>query len=272
MDCYRFCDAQVGGSRRIPQFPYIFQTTEGRRLSPRAHTHDFYEICFLLRGAAEQRIEEDVVRLGTGEGILLTPGASHRFLSQAAETNVLALSVEAEEFSVFARAFGLSERLCRGAVRFSAGEELPALLRRVRACAEAGDNRLFLCRALLTDCLILIGSSDTDGDMPLSRWLTAFRRPEHLREGMGALCRLSGYSPSQLTRLFRKYRGETPHDFIRTERMSYAYCLLTGTDMGTEAVADACGYASVGHFCRVFAAHFGLTPAAARKRAGFLTV
>lgn len=67
-------------------------------------------------------------------------------------------------------------------------------------------------------------------------------------------------------KLFLKYRGMTPKQFILERRIGAAKVQLCATADSVTAVAEACGFSSVYHFCRIFKEKTGLTPTDYAKR------
>ena len=266
MEHYLFSDLSVGVNR-TNGFPYIFQTTAGRRCSPLLHTHDFYEILLMLHGEAEQLINGRTCRLIYGQGCVLCPGASHRFLEQSPDAEVLALSVECTEFLRFAKAFALPELEKEAVLFFSAEPELDALLHRVQTCETAASaERLFACRSLFAQCVFSFGNFQRkESEDRFTRLLREVAKPETLRAGMPALRRLFGYSQAQLIRIFRQKCGKTPHQVLFALRMDYAYRLLAQNGLSVEQVCEACGFASLSHFCKAFTETFSVSPAVLRK-------
>lgn len=79
------------------------------------------------------------------------------------------------------------------------------------------------------------------------------------------LCRELNYSRVQLNRLFKARFGTTPHDYLLSNKLLYAYNLLSSTDMNTMDIANAIGYANLAQFNIVFKNRFGVTPGQCRK-------
>lgn len=266
MEHYQFFDLS-DNVNRISGFPYIFQTTAGRRCSPLLHTHDFYEILIMLHGETEQLVNGSACRLTYGQGCVLCPGASHRFLGQSPDAEVLALSVESAEFLRFANTFALPEWENNTVIFFSAEPEMYALLHRMQTCGTAVfSERLFACRSLLAQCIFSFGNLQSkEAEDCFTQRLREFSKPASLREGMPALRKLFGYSQAQLTRIFRQKCGKTPHQVLFSLRMDYAYRLLAQNAVPVEQVSEACGFASLSHFCKVFTETFSVSPAVLRK-------
>ncbi len=77
-----------------------------------------------------------------------------------------------------------------------------------------------------------------------------------------------GISEVYLRRLFDVHQHTSPKQYILTRRIARAEQLLTDTATSVTAVAEACGFSSVYHFCRAFKQKAGMTPtryAAAHK-------
>jgi AraC-like DNA-binding protein len=81
----------------------------------------------------------------------------------------------------------------------------------------------------------------------------------------GRIARALRVNPDYLNRAFRRARQMTLTEHIHRRRLHDAEALLReGTESILE-VATACGFASVGHFRRVFERHHGLSPTAYRR-------
>jgi AraC-like DNA-binding protein len=74
-----------------------------------------------------------------------------------------------------------------------------------------------------------------------------------------------GYSPGHFTRLFERYIGQTPRDFITQTRMEMAKSLLYLSGYSISRVAEQLGYHDVCHFSRHFRERTGMSPSAFRR-------
>jgi AraC-like DNA-binding protein len=72
-------------------------------------------------------------------------------------------------------------------------------------------------------------------------------------------------NPDYLNRVFREANGMTVTEYIHRRRLTDAAGMLRDEDGTISEVADACGYASVGHFRRMFQRYHGVTPGAYRR-------
>lgn len=74
-----------------------------------------------------------------------------------------------------------------------------------------------------------------------------------------------GYSSAYLTNSVRHQTGKTVNRWIVERRMVAACTLLLETDKSVDAIAEAVGYLSPGHFFRQFRQYQGTTPQVWRK-------
>jgi AraC-like DNA-binding protein len=77
---------------------------------------------------------------------------------------------------------------------------------------------------------------------------------------LSELSRRSGYSPTQLTVLFRTVTGVSPCRWLARERVERACELLTQSDQSVTQIAVEVGFGSRSQFHRVFRRLVGATP------------
>ena len=266
MSCpiYRF-DLIAGEGRS-----YYFQKVKNRRLTRIPHSHDFYEVIYFQRGGGEKLVCGTPLTAREGDLLILRPGDAHYFLSQTDRVAVLSASVRSEEFRRICSVF--SAELC-DAIDSAA---TPPLVHGATALSAAGyggrssaderEEKLWLCEALK----VYLDLSDRDDGDGLLAAMERMRSDEHLRCGLPALERESGYSRSHLTRLFRERYGTSPKRYINELRLERARELLISTDIQISEVAEAVGFLSESHFSKVFRERYGIPPATLRRTAHLL--
>lgn len=91
---------------------------------------------------------------------------------------------------------------------------------------------------------------------------------EHLSEGVRVsdLAREFRYSEDHVIRLFRRWRGTTPHRCIQDMRLRQARQLLETTDRSIPAIAAQTGYGDPSAFYRAFRQEMGFPPGEWRRR------
>ena len=75
-------------------------------------------------------------------------------------------------------------------------------------------------------------------------------------------------SSSYICCLFSKYYESTLTIFLTNLRMDAAAKMIVDTNKALKEIAINCGYSDYFYFCRVFKAHFDLTPTAYRQKFG----
>jgi AraC-like DNA-binding protein len=83
-----------------------------------------------------------------------------------------------------------------------------------------------------------------------------FNHEIHLRE----LARYVSLSPFHFSRIFRKYTGYSPYEYIINFRINYAKKLLRNTALSIKEISVASGFNSDTHFITTFKKHTNLTP------------
>lgn len=64
----------------------------------------------------------------------------------------------------------------------------------------------------------------------------------------------------KLERLFHKHAGRSAIGYYRVLRLQHALVLLTNTDLSIREISVACGYSSLSHFAKSFAAQYNKRP------------
>lgn len=80
------------------------------------------------------------------------------------------------------------------------------------------------------------------------------------------LCKITGYSPAHLRRLFTKTFGTSPQSYILDKRIEIAKeMLLDIPEKTVDEIADLLGMSSTSYFCKLFRAKTGVSPTQYKK-------
>ena len=79
------------------------------------------------------------------------------------------------------------------------------------------------------------------------------------------LCLDSGFSHSQLLRLFKNEYGRTIRDYLIDKRLERARTLLETTELSVYSIAVSSGFSDEVHFMKSFKRHFGVTASEYRR-------
>jgi AraC-like DNA-binding protein len=74
----------------------------------------------------------------------------------------------------------------------------------------------------------------------------------------------TGLARPRLFRLFRRYQGSTPYQYLLRQKMNVAARDLIGTDRLVKEVAAMAGFGDPLHFSRVFKSVYGISPSRLR--------
>ncbi len=257
---------------------YLLQITNRRALLRSVHSHDFYEIIYLLDGQCTEKINDVDFLLRQDDVTILRPNDTHAFTSQSADANLLGLSVAEPEMRKFVEAYGLEKMLGQPPFFTLALEQRYALLAEYEKLATMEPSRrgarykiilgLFV-HFFLSKAEISLGESPPD--MFLRR-ISEIHSFENIAAGVPALVRLSGFSPAQLGRLMKQHFGVTPHQYIFRLRMDAAYELVRNSSLALETISEKVGYGSFSHFNQIFKRCFKISPAKLRKQSELRTV
>lgn len=101
----------------------------------------------------------------------------------------------------------------------------------------------------------------------LRKLCSQMKRPKHFTHGAKEMERLSGKSATYLYRVFAKYFGITPLDFVNQQKGVYAAEKLTHTNQDIVSISEDIGFTSLSYFYRFFKKYYNISPAAYRKSA-----
>lgn len=233
------------------------------------HDHAFAECFWIERGEAIHTVNGVEQRLGPGMLTLMRPRDAHAFATTAGFVMVN-VTYRAELLPQLAARF--AEAMPEwpwGDARLPTQRLLPpAAVERLQEAAEelAGDHARLAAEGFLIDLLRLLRRSAAPAGLPawLARAVEALPEPRHLAAGPGELARLCGRAPAHVNRVVRDRYGCTATELVNRIRLDHAARRLKLSRDGIAAVAAACGFASLAHFYRAFAARFGATPRAFR--------
>ena len=76
------------------------------------------------------------------------------------------------------------------------------------------------------------------------------------------------YSPSQLSKLIKRYVGCSFWEFVRRKKLEKAAALLVPGGLPIKDVAEAAGFSASSHFYRTFRDSYGMKPLEYRTMSG----
>ncbi len=255
-----------------------------------AHTHNFFEITYVIKGSCTLLFEGESVTLLTGDICIVSPGSRH---SLPLKPGCIALSAVVRR-STFDSVFGnlLTQKdLISLFFRNSLYETRRAnyLLLKTGNSSLVFDTmqhltfesyspddyandcaicllNLFLARALRSATTATLyhydGYSERDFDFAL---VLKYIQQNYRTVTLSSLAKTFHFSETYLSKLIHKKLNQSFTDVLRTLKMNRATDYLLKSSMKIHEIADDLGYDSVDHFTRTFRRVYGMTPTEYRR-------
>ncbi|MEI6788768.1 MAG: AraC family transcriptional regulator [bacterium] len=235
--------------------------------------HHRYLLIICLRGEASVIVDEHVVRLKPGSGVLVAPHQFHHYARFSGEKVLwLFVSFELEDVEEFKSFRGmrcdvtplqvtclteLAERYANSEVRQESNASISALLALILQEFRGGPAR---GKELPQGADHVVPSRKLMQDV--ARYVH-----RHVAEALQIedVARAMGLSESHLRARFRTLAGIGLGAYIRRLRLHRARTLMIASDSRLKEIAEQCGYESIYAFSRTFHKEMGISPSAYRK-------
>lgn len=245
---------------------YIFQHVVNRQLSNIYHSHNFFEVCILLRGNATEYFCEKSRVLNEGTITIIKPDEPHCFTAQSEEIKLACLSIEKSEALQLLEAFNIT--IPQKDILFQTDNAAATVLGLINSSMSEHNYKLFFCQILS----LFLDYKNKSTPYVLQNAIQQMQRVENMQLGVSKLVELSGYSRSHLTRLIQQYYGCSLQDLITKLRLNTAYNEIILSKDSLVDIAYKVGYSSFSHFQKIFKTTFGITPAVLRKTNAMWTI
>ena len=290
------CYNDIYRSKDMPWNAFVLNTTTSPKGSPTTrpwprtrrmrspaaeqHTHDFYEMMYVIRGSGLHLVGLEARPLRAGELAFIRPDDSHTVIAGPREElhfiNIAFPALSWRSFCELAQVDAEWPGECPAgrAPTVRLGEEaMPgceAAFHRALQTFQEHPTGLALCAffsAVLAD-LAPAASTEMDLPAPTPAWLSdacsRMREPQNLAAGFPRFVELAGVTPTHLSRSVRSALGSTPTEFIAELRLARAAALLAATSAQIAEIALECGFENLSHFYRLFRRRYGAPPRAFR--------
>jgi len=236
------------------------------------HDHDFYELFWVQNGKVRHHLPGEVETLGEGDVVFLQPGQSHALQGRGEHALVVSLCIHPDMIkALVSRHPSVDGHLFwapSGPVQTHRDiRQLAALNHAAVQLENSPCDTLSAEAFLLPLCADLTANAFAD-DIP--RWLAkacnAAKSPEVFRDGSAGLVAIAGKAHPHVSRMMRKYLGQTPSDYVNHIRMDHAARALTTDNEAISEIAADCGIPNMSHFHKLFREAHGLTPLQYRQK------
>lgn len=243
----------------------LTETTHQPNHRLRRHHHELTNIAFVLNGSFTEVFDRRSVECRHQSLLIKPPGEAHANRYGKAGMHCLLIEVHRQQLEAlgsWSKALGHVSHVRSG----------PSSMLGMRVFKEFRMMDGAAPLAIEGLMLELVANLSRQLSGPLEtkrpRWLDQARQylEAYFRESL-SLSRVAAevqVHPVHLARVFRKYYGCTPGEYLRHLRIDFACRELSRSDTSLVGIALAAGFAHQAHFSRVFKMHTGMTPSAFR--------
>lgn len=258
----------------LPFKMFIFEGGEGRYVRHK-HWHRSIEIFAVFEGELEFYLNDEKHPLHSGEFMLVNSNEIHSI--RAPEKNhTLVIQIPLATFERY--------YTDEGYIYFSHSsriqdEEVMGLFEEMyHVYVEKTVGYEYKVQSLYYRLLYLLVSKYRKTDLDAEKirankklnklsTITDYMKQNYSKElSLESLARTFNYSPTYLSRMFRKYAQMSYKTYLDDLRLRHAYNDLMNTDLSIGMVAEKNGFAGSKAFARVFKEQYGVLPSEYRKK------
>ena len=236
------------------------------------HDHDFFELFWVQNGEVRHHLPDGSVTLREGDIVFLAPGQAHGLQGRGEHALIVSICFHPNLIA------GLAERhpSVKGHL-FWAGHGPVQKHRGIRALTALNTAAVQLersnCDTLAAEAFLLPLCADLTAEAfpnELPAWLSeaclAAKDPKVFRDGSAGLVARAGKAHPHVSRMMRKYLGQTPSDYVNAIRMDHAARALRTDNEPVSEIAAECGIPNMSHFHKLFRETHGITPLQYRQK------
>lgn len=286
--CRRVQNPKLTEERYLSNDLDISVSPQLRYLPKPAHTHQFFEILFVLEGHCTNIVEQTRLTLRKGDLCFLAPDVPHQSVINNHETIVYNILVRSSTFqNSFASIYGknniISDFFTRNLYR-KTKEISPYILCKTdcedifvrlidKMIEEELNCKKFANRYLNTlfEQFILellrrhenhftIGESTLNVEYESISVIMHYIQSNHRTLTLSEAARFFNYSEAHLSRMIKRFTGQNYSGIIKTIKLKKATSLLLETNKSVSEIVEEIGYTDNSHFYKTFKQHYGITP------------
>ncbi len=240
-------------------FEYLYYYSHKDNTSVEEHYHNCYELVYYTEGEGKSSGGGQSYFFKAGDFIIYPPKFPHDE-KHFAPVSVHCIGFSADESDINNIPIGLGTDSSRFAINL-----IEKIKPELRGCRIDYHQMMDL---LVTELIITIkrqinrGARDFD-DMGYIK--------QYIKENLSSsididtLSEISGYSPDHFRHMFKKKTGQSPKQFILTQRLELARHMLVTDNCYISNVSSACGFSDLSQFSSMFRKSTGLSPQDYRK-------
>lgn len=252
-----------------------------------AHTHDFFEFVYMLRGSMINKVDGVSYKMKEGSVLFMDCDQVHEIYSDdkdiayiniLASKNFLITGTENIDKLVDLFSFIALQEDKKYAKNLSPiiefkGEEkeeietlIMSMLREYNNINRYSDKVLrhyfYIFIIKLLNSLVVTDENKTvvDTNQKMERILDYIEQNYNKHINLEEIAEKFFYNSSYFSRLFKKICGRTFNDYVQDLRIKKSLVLMSDTDYSIEKIAEEVGYADKKQFYNIFKKRMGITP------------
>ena len=246
------------------------------------HTHDFYELAYVLKGSVINCFDGREIRLFEGSTCIMNKRSTHALKVSDPDGVLVNICLrdglfEGGIFRQFIDQDNHLARFLRGEegqnlliVSEAPGGKSPDIVQRILTeYASSGFRQSFSAAGLTLTLLDHLAKIESYSYLGVTEKMLSMLDyiESHLQEAsVRSLSLVFGYNESYVSQYVRRHTGHTVTELVTFARMKEARRLLSETGDSIEHIAQKVGYESPSHFSSIFKRNHGMTPGAYRAR------
>ena len=245
------------------------------------HSHDFYEIFYILEGTIQHDMNGTVSTLSPGDIVFTNLGDVHSFFRESSnDCRHRDIIVRADFFEEVCNFIGkeFSEAYQHNtlpkivSLPFDQIKQYEAHIQNAILTPDSASTyRLSMFKTLLVSflsCLIekTVEKESTYYPLWVRDLLARFHMNDFLKSGLDEILKPYHFNHSYICRTFQKYMNCTMTDYLNNIRLEYAAFQLQYTDNTIISICNNIGFSSVSYFNKVFKQKYLVSPHIFRKQ------
>jgi AraC-like DNA-binding protein len=241
------------------------------------HTHEFYEILYVVSGKISHVLNGNQDDLTVGDLRFLTTSDMHdlRTSSDASHRDILIDKDLFEQF--FSTVFGNNEFIKtlsgkKAVLTNDEISELEVLMRGFTTETQTEKKRALAFEAIIKIINKLLAAKSSGKEAGFDNYpktlkeiIDQFNKPNALKMSVSDIIAMTGYNPSYVSRLFKKYTGDNLSEYLKNLRLKHVAYYLETTDLSLREIADIVGIESLSYLNSIFKKKYGVPPIQYRK-------
>lgn len=271
-------------------FSGICVSRHSRYIAPILHSHDFFEIPYVLSGACVQTLDGKQYPLKQGDFCIMAPNSVHMLDAHTDDALIINILIQIETFdSLFMQILTDDSPLSRffqnslygkidiKQIIFETGDDPVIRDLMLRMLFEAQSRSKFaeqMMTGLLTVLLVHLMRNHSSHALAADGLLQKEKNfivilsyiQEHYKGlTLQEVAAHFSYSPSHLSRMIKKYTGQSFTEIVKLRRLHHAAQMLESSRLSTEQISEQVGFSDLSHFYRSFKQYYGKSPVQYRR-------